>query len=917
MKGDPLNLPHPPAPPPKPAEKSGGVRLKWSKEVAKSNLEEDISPEESWLRDLRELNMEEPVIEERMLEDLKQVNQHFKTRNELLRLGNKEDTAMLREFLMKPGSEGGTFMRCLLLEPEMRKVVQLSPVDLAARIRVEWGTDWESYLKARMPDEMGMSEVQEVIALASMLLERNTPEMLRSMGEEVVQELLERHQLFSDGLVGVDEVSEGMEALLPESKVDAIMEWYIRLVAGLQEMDQQRLKRDVDAQALASHLQSYPGPRLAQREERSRSRGGVTVAYAGGSRDRGEDLLEQRMSDSRLVQQARQLGAEWRTGGGTPRQEEMPRGNQFNPERGITDLPASLIRSKAVRPESLGNRSVMRTPSISSYSNSEAPTGFDGDDLPTIKAELRVYVEEQLSKLGKGNPETIGILMDNFPLLGFKSKGRGHEIRDFLKVSKLMVLKMEDDYISVAEWWKKLNKHTNDFCWSLSIRVRFLSRFGGLPEKGQQYQAIRERVMTLMEEISKWMPDFDESKSESSGHYWLYVWIRVGLKLIEEFHQNQTTTKVEDGVKEFMRSDRFEIERVDNPLNSQFHKVEMLYKATNSWLRDRSSGLVDSPLYVWKLVGEWLKSQLPVGPYMLQHIDKALNKLGSDPRNVFPEGHQKSAEEIQEIKRKGAAGATEEVYGLILQQLKHRAANDELAIELKSLTAMGGGIADGGGGWSKVGAKPEKKKQASKTLSVSTDFSSLTMNTHFVKGDGGSRYTLCKTCSLFHKDGTCLFWDKTKKKFNHQAFFNHRSVREIKADGSSQLSDYWTKKLKQFAFPKMNITAKDTQDRIINDLKALASKQPKASKEEIERFAESQAKYVNLAEMEEKSHLNLLKGARDSIVNAVATLASKKSKKKSKRAAKRRQAAAEDSSNSDSSSESDEDSDGSYDSARS
>jgi hypothetical protein len=914
MNEDLLNLQFPSAPNPKPVEKTGGVKLKWGrKESLVVEQLEEISPEQSRLRDLQALNKEEPEIEKALLDGLEQANRHFKTRNRFLKEGSNESAAVLREYLMKPHSEGGTIMKSVLLDPDLRKTAQLSSVDLATRVQEGWALDWEACERGRMPEAMGMAEVQQIIVQASVLLERNTPELLRAMGEDHVRELLERHQMFSEGLVGVEEVSEDMEKIMPEEKVDSIMEWYVRLVAGLEEVDRQRAKMVLDVQALWGHIQEYPGPRLALRGGPSRSRG-VTVAYAGAPRDRMEEqMLEPRMSDSRLVQQARQLGGVWREGGAPFPETSDHFGATTFPEK-VNTLSGGLVRSQLKR-GSGNSGSGSKVTSISSYSNSEAPTGFDGDDLPTIKAELHTYVGEQLATLGKGNPETIAIIMDNFPRLGFTSKGKGHEIRDFLKMSKMMTVKLDGDYISVAEWWKKLNKNMNDFCWSLSIRVIFISRHGGLPDKAP-YLAIRTRVITLMEEITKWMPDFDDSKSESNGHYWLYVWIRVGLKLIEEFHQNQSTTKVEEGVKEFMMSERFLIEPVDNALNNQFHKVDQLYKATNAWLRERSSGLVDSPLYVWKLVGEWLKNQTPWGQYMMQHIDKALNKLGSDPRLVFPEGHWKTEEDIQEIKRKGAAGATEEVYGLILTQLKHRAANDDLAIELKTIPSMEGAATESGGGWVKAGAKSVRR--TSKAMSVTTDFSSLTMNTHYVKGDGGSRFTLCRDCSLFHEAGVCPFWDKSKKKFNSPAFFKHRSVREIKEDGSSQISEYWIKKLYQFAFPKMSITAKATQEQIIKDLRALATKQPKASKEEIQKFAERQSKFVNLAEMEEKSHISLLKTARDNIVNAVAVMLARKSKTKSKNAARaERRRKAREEEESESSSDSDSDSDDSDFSARS
>jgi hypothetical protein len=312
-------------------------------------------------------------------------------------------------------------------------------------------------------------------------------------------------------------------------------------------------------------------------------------------------------------------------------------------------------------------------------------------------------------------------------------------------------------------------------------------------------------------------------------------------------------------------------------LNSQFHKVDSLYKAVYTLLRDKSSDLISSPLYVWKLLTAFLKEQEPVGPLMMTHINKALNKLGVNPAEVFPVNHWLSAAELGEVKRRGAAGASEETYGFILSQLKHRALNGDLAMEFKSFEQMANSVKyqagekANSGGWSTAGKKKSEKKV--NAISVSTDLSTLTLNTTTTGGKGKfTKYPCCLGCRLFHevgKDG-CPFWIAAKREFQVGAFLKHRSVRLIGPDGTSTLSAYWIKKLYQYAFPSLGITEEKDRLKIIADLKKAASRLPKASQAEIEKFAKDSVSYVNLALSEDNSHVNAMRKETEFIVNAVA-----------------------------------------------
>ena len=157
---------------------------------------------------------------------------------------------------------------------------------------------------------------------------------------------------------------------------------------------------------------------------------------------------------------------------------------------------------------------------------------------------------------------------------------------------------------------------------------------------------------------------------------------------------------------------------------------------------------------------------------------------------------------------------------------------------------------------------------------MSTDYSSLTNNTTVAGGSGKPpRYDVCPTCRLFHptaKDKKCPFWDEASRRFKISAFLKHRSVRMIGMDGKSTVSPYWIKKLNQWAFPQMRITADADKAMIIKDLKDAAAKMPLASRAEIEQFAKDSQKYVAMAVREDSSYVTYLRTEVDSIVNAVA-----------------------------------------------
>jgi hypothetical protein len=455
------------------------------------------------------------------------------------------------------------------------------------------------------------------------------------------------------------------------------------------------------------------------------------------------------------------------------------------------------------------------------------------------------------------------------------------------------------------------------------MRVTFMRRTGGLAPKLND--DLVRRVKDLMDHPESWVrsaASFESSKPESNQRYWLYIWVDVGLKLIAEFHQIQQVDEVERQLAELMEEDRFRIlNYVDDPLNSQFHKVQSLYKAMNVWLRDRSSALVDSPLYVWKLLVEWMKASKPVGPLMLTHINKALNMLGTNVLEAIPRGHGRSKTQLEEIRRKGVMGATEETYGLILEKLKLKAVNGELTMEVRTFSQLRD-IQEQAQS-EEVPSVGKKKTKALKVNSVNTDYqpsppsvSTLSVNTG-VTPSKGKRYPLCQTCRLFHDaekvdsqgKPLCLFFDPVKRMFKTKAFLAHRNVLVMNKDGKKSVSEYWIKKLDQYLFPATNITSTKDKAKIIKDIKDAASELPRATAAEMKQYAEESKRFVAMVEKEDKTNIQELKGEMKLLVNLASKLPalSAQDKKTAKRARqKERRKAAKEAEDDDSDSDSDD-----------
>jgi len=591
-----------------------------------------------------------------------------------------------------------------------------------------------------------------------------------------------------------------------------------------------------------------------------------------------------------------------------------PKGWMSAGQGGAQNLPNHLIKPKVNGQGPLAGESFgVSADEVLEQSSIMSESGYGGETDEGIRDSLRHYIVARLKQLGKQSAATEAIAMSGLPPFRFERLTGSHRasiVKSFSTVAKGIKPSHDAIFISLAEWWKMIGTKSNDMGWTTAMRVRFLANTGGLPTT-KAYEVRADRVKAMMTQIQTWLPRYDENKSEERFEYWLYIWADISLKFITEFYQVQPMERVETNLVEYMGQPEHLIDSSDNDfLNSQFHKVHGMYVAMNVWLRHRSSELVNTPLLTWRIWSEWLERQEPGGPIMMVTVKAALRKLATNAESVMPKYHGLREEQLDELRDFGGVNPSEKVYELVLQKLKERALEGDLVMEAKTLSQFNA-MFNQAGKASGNGATVRQKKSSN---SVVTDMSTLTMNTMADQkggssGSGGQRHAPCSFCGLFHKmssNGKCHLITPGGR-HNVDTLVRHRSTTQIGTNGKKSLSEYWKKKFIQFLFPKLQYT-KSQEDKAIKELEEAISKFPIANRAEIERFAQDQQRFANLAEVEDRSHITQLIKERNIIVNYVMGLGSKsKQEKIAKKAQKRREARREREEAESNSSDSDED----------
>jgi hypothetical protein len=626
----------------------------------------------------------------------------------------------------------------------------------------------------------------------------------------------------------------------------------------------------------------------------------------------GQQWPSQPLSEGEMRREAAHAGLMFRMGGGGPGGGGFV-SQGFGGGGPVGMLPDHLIHSKhgdgdvagqplrrrgSHSPDPEGSRNGRSARGMDEDLSSESyvsdESGWHGASDATIRARIKEHAEGALQAQGKYSPQVLAIIMDNLaPFRDNYAKGsRMTMIKGFKGMATTIKPAVTPQYICTGEWLKVMNSLLKDYQIPPNMKARFLAIKGGL-SGSKSYDTYVVRVKSIMEGIDGWMPDYDQGRAEEDREYWTMVWINIQLKLIQEFFQQQPAEMIEKSLQAMMQLPEHLINsRCDDFLNTQFHKVHNMYLAMNSWLRERSSALVETPAVTWKFLVEWLERQTPGGPLMMVHIRDALRKLSTKPQDVIPADCGIDAEGLADMRVRGSERALERTLKLVLRHLKERALAGDLKVEYALRSQMTSAIEQATRSGGRSGGHGRSVNSAT------TGMSTLTMNTTVGGGTGqGATFTPCPDCDMFHKvhkDGLYCMVDK-KGKANITAMMNHRSATLVSPDGKKSLSEYWRRKFVQFLFPKLNYS-KEKGDETIKNLRAAIAKLPDVNQEGVRNFAKDQTMYVQFAMQEDTSYLNLLKSERDLIVSFVSgrgAAGSTRSKRGGKAAKKARKAARE------------------------
>jgi hypothetical protein len=917
----------------RPKVKGGVVDLFW---------EDPREDEEQSTQEDEELDKEAAQLEQELVDVIGRMAQ---LRERSSKLGtdkfNLGEQGTRRQQIMNEYLQG-TAMKMYLLAAEEQEETMIGPIDLAVQLGNCWTNNWELFNLSKQTD-FARDDIVQTMSDVSRLMPEVESSLREILGQDGLRELLARHAVLAKGLDSNRGVTRELGKLFPRESAGEIMAWYQRLAVGLLEMRRVARADETAKRELGYHIKAYPGPLyLEAGENRSQRSFGRQIGLSGsvssqrinpfsavpeGTRINYPSVRTKDRPELEPVENNSRLGYDFRPGSNplmtsadvNPQQmpiyHDVSRGLlQSGDEPGMPNE-----RSFGRYPNGYGTSSAGGGSDLDTETASGEIRGFEGMTREEILEQVGEYAEEKLLEYGQMSELALSTIMENFPRMGVYPKaGREESItKGFPRAAREIKPYIQGAFISVPKWWQQLNDVGDDNGWSIPYRIRFLARTGGL-ENSKKYEAIRTLVEGLMRDMKSWLSYYNRGTSVMDNQYWFKTWVDVSVKIISEFHTVQHSDAIMEGIKDLCNDSKYTFVSKTDPLNEDFFRVVLLYQDVIRWLKERSSDLVNSPLYVYQILKKWLEAQgeKGVGKVMANHIEKALAKLSTHPEEVFPLNHGLTRNQLDEVRRRGQGRATMNTYRLVLEKLKRRAIQKDLTFELYSFQQIdelyGARSKDGKSGNDKnIESDKSKsgwtKKERKSNATVTTDVSTLTsLNTTTVS----DRPQPCAECRMFHEmSGGCKFWDKDKRMFNIGNFLKHRSVIQINADGSLTFNAFWKNKLISFGFPGMGITQEADKKKILDDIEAAIKKLPHASIEERKRYAEKNKRFINLATTEASGPGTLATNI-DALANNV-TVGSKSSRKRSGRGKKKSKSKDKDDSSDEQDSDSDDDSEGS------
>ena len=188
---------------------------------------------------------------------------------------------------------------------------------------------------------------------------------------------------------------------------------------------------------------------------------------------------------------------------------------------------------------------------------------------------------------------------------------------------------------------------------------------------------------------------------------------------------------------------------------------------------------------------------------MANAITAGMTLMVTEPVQFLGMGHGLSEHDLNDIRVRGEQGMGAQDYERLLMTLLKTAQGGRHVYQASNLDSLGG----------LSNAPVTKGAKKSMAVSISTDVDAMVLAVR-------SGNPACRNCGLFHprelEGKPCSHLDRTKKKVLIQGLLRNRGVLHRGQDGAWIVQEWFTKKLKDFAFPAMGITT--TEESVARSL---------------------------------------------------------------------------------------------------
>jgi hypothetical protein len=454
----------------------------------------------------------------------------------------------------------------------------------------------------------------------------------------------------------------------------------------------------------------------------------------------------------------------------------------------------------------------------------EAQDHGEGEDRSfgtiTILGEVEGYAIEVLKKERKLTELTLRMIRENVHDNLHFSPGRGNEGRfmaNFAAMQKKMTPDIQGQFVNVAQWLALLKDQATSFGMPLSFVFQFMKDTGGL--KDGHCPGVQDRTKKLFTRI-RWLEGFSVAHDPMDDRYWILKWTGAQLKLITEFWVVPNAAEIKAGLQTLAKTLVLK-EKVD-PVNKEFYLVSNLYDTMIFYLGDRNALYSTSYSRCVNIIRDRLMvAELqPGGAFMDQHLEHGLQLLTTDPAQFLGKGHGLDEDELHNLVMGGEQGMRREDYDLLWGRLKSEASHGSLQYGAGNLTQLMS-LLDPAKQFNKAAAGKSKV-----ALQVTSDVDALVLAVSSASGGGGggdkTYHPPCGQCNTFHgrnHSGPCPFFDPATRKVLIKGMLRQEGVLlQNSKDRTWFVSSWFKKKLTDFVFEALGITAQADKQKVLDDL---------------------------------------------------------------------------------------------------